>query len=640
MRKLLSKGLFLFAALSLVVGNMGISLSFSLPVAQAAPKELGIKADKNGADKVTICHATGSQTNPWVRINISENAVGAHLEHHDDIIVPDNDDTYQCPEVGPYCGDGEFNPSLGEECDDGEGNRDNMEPIYDHDTAMDRTYCSTSCELYEVPGEYCGDELINGPEECDDGPNGSDSCTADCTLVEEPEEHGPWCSALLGIVGYAIDSGIYNDVADINNDQTVNQSDWDLAVQWHGEGLNETCYQQFEDPEGEYHFQCEDPNVGWCEGLLQGVKDYTGSQEGDGEYFHVYDLNDDGTINLSDLTMVAQLINAGDEVACYSYYVPPFFMCENPEPECGNYKVEAGEECDDGPNGSNSCTADCTVISNPGPPVCIGCGGGGDTAPYPANIEVAQSCDEPVTISWTTSKDSLTWLLYGQTDAYGDEYKDSDYNKSVHSVSLSGLEAGTTYHYLVKTESIADKQASDYDRTFTTLTAEQCGGGGTEPEPEPEPEGQVLGEKEYNDFCEFVRPSGSHGVDFDIAGVFEFPDGSLLRDACSPTMEVYKIVRQQKWHVPNIAYLVAHFLGQRIYNVPSEVLDDYPDYVGSVLGVKQYGDGTLLRGSDHKIYLIDDGKKHYIADLQALKHYAGRPIIDVSDDVLADYPNF
>lgn len=54
------------------------------------------------ADKVTICHATSTENNEYVRIVVSENAIGGHFEnpgtpkagHEDDILL---DGDVECP---------------------------------------------------------------------------------------------------------------------------------------------------------------------------------------------------------------------------------------------------------------------------------------------------------------------------------------------------------------------------------------------------------------------------------------------------------------------------------------------------------------------------------------------------------------
>jgi hypothetical protein len=59
---------------------------------------------------------------------------------------------------------------------------------------------------------------------------------------------------------------------------------------------------------------------------------------------------------------------------------------------------------------------------------------------------------------------------------------------------------------------------------------------------------------------------------------------------------------------------------------------------GVVLGEKIYANGTLLRGSDMKIYVVTNGALVQIKDLKELAKYAGQAIIDVDDSVIAGYP--
>ncbi len=56
-----------------------------------------------------------------------------------------------------------------------------------------------------------------------------------------------------------------------------------------------------------------------------------------------------------------------------------------------------------------------------------------------------------------------------------------------------------------------------------------------------------------------------------------------------------------------------------------------------VLGIKIHPDGSLIRGSDFKIYLIVGMARRYIGTLQELAKYAGRKISSVSDDEIEVY---
>lgn len=64
------------------------------------------------------------------------------------------------------CGDGVVSPNNGEECDPGcEG--------------VETATCTAACKLKPV----CGNFKVEGPEECDDGPTGSSTCTPTCKKI-------------------------------------------------------------------------------------------------------------------------------------------------------------------------------------------------------------------------------------------------------------------------------------------------------------------------------------------------------------------------------------------------------------------------------------------------------------------------
>ncbi|RJQ35736.1 hypothetical protein C4566_00045 [Candidatus Parcubacteria bacterium] len=185
------------------------------------------------------------------------------------------------------------------------------------------------------------------------------------------------------------------------------------------------------------------------------------------------------------------------------------------------------------------------------------------TPPEVSGVNAQVSCNQ-VDITWSTSKDSLTWIVYGLVDEAGNEYKSETYKSSGvfstyslnHNFSLSDLAAGTSYNYVIKTMSPAGKGLSSEKFTFTTLTAEECG--------------LVLGEKivaeeteENTEVCSYLQP------DQDVLGQTEWADGTLLR-GCGP--EVYIIENQTKRHINSLSELF-NYIGQRIYNVTNDILD-------------------------------------------------------------------
>ncbi|MCK4553950.1 hypothetical protein KAU19_03230 [Candidatus Parcubacteria bacterium] len=109
-----------------------------------------------------------------------------------------------------------------------------------------------------------------------------------------------------------------------------------------------------------------------------------------------------------------------------------------------------------------------------------------------------------------------------------------------------------------------------------------------------------------------------------------YSDSSLIRGS---DMKIYLIENQTKRHIINLKAL-KQFIGMKIFNVTDKIINLY--LAGDKI-FANYGNGDLIRGSDMKVYIIKNNKKHHIINLTGLRKYTGQKIYNISDDALAQY---
>ena len=97
------------------------------------------------------------------------------------------------------------------------------------------------------------------------------------------------------------------------------------------------------------------------------------------------------------------------------------------------------------------------------------------TPPTISNVQVTDITETTATITWTTDEPADSVVEYGTTTNYGYTKSDSTLVTS-HSITLTGLSPGTTYHFRVKSTDAAGNTAVSQDYTFTTQSSS---GGGT-----------------------------------------------------------------------------------------------------------------------------------------------------------------
>ena len=93
----------------------------------------------------------------------------------------------------------------------------------------------------------------------------------------------------------------------------------------------------------------------------------------------------------------------------------------------------------------------------------------GDTIAPSISAINAVAGDTAATITWQTNESSISWIIYGETTDYGKEIKTTTYAVS-HSITVTNLTPGVTYHFQIKSKDSTGNTASYTDKTFTTLS--------------------------------------------------------------------------------------------------------------------------------------------------------------------------
>jgi hypothetical protein len=93
---------------------------------------------------------------------------------------------------------------------------------------------------------------------------------------------------------------------------------------------------------------------------------------------------------------------------------------------------------------------------------------GDTTAPIISSI-ASSTTATTATITWTTDESATSTVNYGASTSYGTASSSSSFTTS-HSITLTGLTAGTLYHFQVASGDSSYNYATSSDGTFTTLT--------------------------------------------------------------------------------------------------------------------------------------------------------------------------
>lgn len=105
------------------------------------------------------------------------------------------------------------------------------------------------------------------------------------------------------------------------------------------------------------------------------------------------------------------------------------------------------------PPSQNAHDSTTPVQTNPGPSC--------------SQIQSSENSSTAMTITWSTDRPATGQVEYGLTDAYGEQSEAEASLDTSHSVTITGLETGQTYHYRVISKDVSNNQTVSDDNTFS-----------------------------------------------------------------------------------------------------------------------------------------------------------------------------
>ncbi len=219
------------------------------------------------------------------------------------------------------------------------------------------------------------------------------------------------------------------------------------------------------------------------------------------------------------------------------------------------------------------------------------------TPPVISNVRTSGISDSSATITWTTDEASSSVVEYGTSSTSYDSSVTGRDSVTFHSVTLTGLSAGTIYHYRVNSTDAAGNTAYSIDHTFTS---------GADPLLLSIPRaGTLLGAGDLHYYKVYVPSGASHlkvildgpasGCNFDLYVKYGSEPTTSSYDAASATADTAD--ETVIIDAPSEGYYyigVYSASGSGAYTIYAETPDDGNSFAGYSSAVDSYPDVPLL----------------------------------------------